>query len=77
MSGLEGFAIGWMSGLFGHPICSPYAIIAAPIGLVGLGWGLINLRRDRHLIWSVPMFFLGCILWGYGFIAMLVWGSNH
>ena len=53
-----------------------WSIICAPAGLALLGWGWWRLRDGCRLNLSVPVFLVGCILWGYGFATILIRGIH-
>ena len=48
----------------------PWSVIFAPIGIAVLGWGWWNIRDNRWR--SSITFLIGCILWMYGFAAILM-----
>ena len=47
-----------------------WSIVFAPIGIAVIGWGWWNIRDNRWQ--SFITFLIGCILWMYGFAAVLM-----
>ncbi len=48
-------------------------MVAAIMGLIGIAFGWIGLRRERHTLVSFIAFLAGVCLWGYAVIKALPW----
>lgn len=66
----------WYSDQFQKRLPPLHGLIPGLLGLIGIVWGWIDIRRERHLPRSGIVFLVGCGLWALACFILLPWSTH-